>query len=409
MRFNPRTIHFTGPFNKKKDRHEWRTGGVVGITCAQWAGLMDVVLEYRKTDTNDSSPDARSYDAEQNAIVNKIIGWLEAGPQPFDKTKQGHYRSRGDETVLLLDGYHEISQLLTQASLHFHNIIDDKAEDFDILNRRESERKVLPADLFATKVCFEAVEKLVKENNTGYYNEEDKPISKRSAFSIKRRRDEILRDKKFRLSMKEMFAQMDAKRKGETYVAPPPPPERVAPAKPVYVKPEQRPTGPMYDLPTPKVQIGDKLRLSFGKGPEIAYYKKLLVRAKLKQLRAFYRGWAVEDAKYRKPMKINDGNKNQIREMLRVIENAYEIEVAGVIARPSQPGVSNQCYVGGGSGWSGLSYGCALLFRAEQPNNQPDREPNQVQFLMHEFTVPDYHVARYLMDNPALVVEEQAA
>jgi hypothetical protein len=399
MRFNPRSISFNGPFNKKKDRHEWRTGGVVGLTVAQWIGILDLVIDYRENDKPTSQgSDATEYDAQQLATVKKIQGWIEAGPQPFDKTKQGLYRSRGDETVLLLEGYHEIVQLLTQVSLRCYDLVKDDLKEYGYKDRDAAARDQLSPAQFATKKLHEAVEKLIKANNERKYNEEDKPIIERSAFSIKRRREEILSAKRFRQSMDDMFAAMDAKRKGEVHV-PAPVVERVAPAKPVYVKPEQRPTGPMYDLPTPKVKIGDKLRVSIGRGPELAYYKKQLVRQQLKQLRTFYREWAIENPeKYGKPMKINDGNKEAIRETIRVIETAYEVEVAGVSARPSQPYVANQCYVGGGAGWSGLSYGCALLFRAEQENTStPERGPNQVAYLLHEFQLPDYHVERYLM------------
>ncbi len=396
MRFNPRIVAYCGPYNKNTDRHKWRTGGLVGLTVRDWRNLLDVVAEYRQHDSQSSnSPDYESYNAEQNAILEKISGWLREGPKPFDKTKQGLYRSRGDEVVLLLDGYHEIKSLFTQASLRFSDTIDTKAVDYDILNERESDRKILSPDRFATKYLGRAVEKLIDANRDHNFDEEDKPIIQRSASSIRRRRETILHDRKFRVDMAAMFARMDAQRNGTDYVEQPIP-ERVAPARPVYVRPEQRPIGKSYDLPVPKVQIGDKLRLSFGRGPEIQYYKQQLVRAQLRSLRAIY---AENPNLFGNPVKIIDGNKNQIREIIRVIESAYEIEVAGVIAHPSHPGVSNQCYIGGGSGCGGISYGCAILFRAEQPNDQPDRPPNQVQYLLHEFCVPDYHVERYLMER----------
>lgn len=398
MRFNPRAISYNGPFNKETDRHEWRTGGVVGLTVTDWISILDAALEYRTTSSKHPSPDEGSYTAQQIALIEKVKSWIAEGPKPFDKTKQGLYRSRGEEVVLLLDGYHEISGLFTQTSLRLHDLVEkNKGDDFDIMEPRESARKILTPSQFHALVVHEDAEKVIKIANEKDYDDLGTPIIQRSAYVIKRRREKLLSDRRFRVRMDNIFAEMAAKRKGEEFT-PKPEPVRTPPAKPVYVKPEQRPTGPAYDLPTPKVKIGDKLRPAVGRGPEIAYYKKQLVRQQMKNLRRLYKEWAVTNPeRFGKPMKITDGNKDNIREMIRVIENAYEVEVAGITARPSQPYVANQCYVGGGSGWSGLSYSCVLLFRAEQPSKQTEGAMNQVAYLMHEFPLADYHAERYVM------------
>ncbi|MNU26995.1 hypothetical protein D3C71_153800 [compost metagenome] len=64
--------------------------------------------------------------------------------------------------------------------------------------------------------------------------------------------------------------------------------------------------------------------------------------------------------------------KGMIRAVLNVIDNAHTVEVAGVHGGGHHLGLSpvNQCYVGGGSGWSGMDFYAQLLWRATVDGNE---------------------------------------
>ncbi len=400
MRFNPRIKLFEGPYDSKKDRHEWCTGGVVGLTIQQISDLLDLVTMYNSK----AEVEEDSYAAGLLLMVKRVRGWIEAGPQPFDHTKQGIYRSRGNEVVWLVESYAEISNMMTSATLWCYDAMEERQGEEKLYGDEQEESLLTPKEL----AVFRMIKRIEKMRDVSRREEFDismKSLHSCSGWEINKRRDEVLQERKFRHNMADMFAKMDAKRKGETF-EPAPEPVRVAPPKAVYIKPEQRPTGKSYDLPSTKVKIGDKLRPSIGRSPEFQYARRQIVRAELKKIRACYRSFHKSGMEgYHPHMRLLDGNKNRIREILRVIDEAYEVEVAGLMAHSSQGGsVTNQCYVGGGSGWSGISYRCALLFRAEQPSGDPTRAPNQVQFLLNDATVFDYHVERFVME-----VEEEYA
>jgi hypothetical protein len=60
--------------------------------------------------------------------------------------------------------------------------------------------------------------------------------------------------------------------------------------------------------------------------------------------------------------------KATIREVFDIVDTAYEVEVAGIQASGHLLGLHpvNGCYVGGGTGWSGLIFHYQLLFRAKR-------------------------------------------
>lgn len=399
MRFNPRIKLFEGPYDAKKDRHEWRTGGVVGLTIQQISDLLDLVVMYNSR--AETEVEEGSYAAEQLLVAKRVREWIEAGPQPFDHTQQGIYQGRGDEVVWLMECYAEIANMETSASLWCYDAMEarETEETRELYGRNEKEERLLTPKEYRVFTMIEAMKKLRDAERKAEFDISYKPLHKCTGWEISKRREEVLGERKFRKSMADMFAAMAAKRKGETF-EPAPEQVRVAPPKAVYVKPDQRPTGPSYDLPSPKVKIGDKLRPSIGRSAEFQYARRQIVRAELKRLRACYRSFHKSGMEgYHPHMRLRDGNKNQIREILRVIDEAYEVEVAGVMAHSGQGSlVTNQCFVGGGAGWSGFSYSCALLFRAEQPNSDPTRGPNQVHFLFNDGSIYDYHVERFVME-----------
>ncbi len=64
--------------------------------------------------------------------------------------------------------------------------------------------------------------------------------------------------------------------------------------------------------------------------------------------------------------------KGMIRAFMNVIDTAHTVEVAGIHGGGHHLGLSpvNQCYVGGGSGWSGMDFYTQLLWRATVEGNE---------------------------------------
>lgn len=125
-----------------------------------------------------------------------------------------------------------------------------------------------------------------------------------------------------------------------------------------------RPTGHHYDLPVVSIVVGDHVDRAVAMGD--GWYRQQILRDELKRVRRI-----LLELKEKKRIKWNgkrlpDGNKNAIRQIMRIVDTAYEVEVSGVVLRGMH--IDNtwtdQCYVGGGSGWSGMSPYATLLFRA---------------------------------------------
>jgi hypothetical protein len=116
-----------------------------------------------------------------------------------------------------------------------------------------------------------------------------------------------------------------------------------------------------------RVQIG--MKVIFAKCADRAYIRRCILRYQitetvriLKKNRAGgYCARTTGDAAI-----LSKHCKGLIREVMHVVDNAYEVEIAGVCGSGMhiQPTVGNQCGVGGGSSWSGIDYKCQLLFRA---------------------------------------------
>ena len=132
-----------------------------------------------------------------------------------------------------------------------------------------------------------------------------------------------------------------------------------------------RPRGPAYDLKTPKFTVG----MHVAREQILSPYSRLcILQFHLKKTRSILislkRDGYLEDWPGGKAP-IPKGNKESIRDLMAVIDGAYEVEIAGVISSCMHidMSVSNQCYVGGGSGWSGISFQYQLLFRAFHKGN----------------------------------------
>ncbi len=128
-----------------------------------------------------------------------------------------------------------------------------------------------------------------------------------------------------------------------------------------------RPKGLAYDLPKCDLVVGTKLHpaLVMSTPTNGKYYRRAILRSEVARTRKIIN-------KLRRQKFINDGlyrlpeyNKNQIREMMAVVDFAYEAEVCGIHASGHHfSGTAHQSFIGGSAGASGIRYQAQLLFRA---------------------------------------------
>lgn len=131
-----------------------------------------------------------------------------------------------------------------------------------------------------------------------------------------------------------------------------------------------RPTGKAYDLPLPKFPVGTKVppfRLSrYQRGTIL----KAMIRSHIRTLTRLRKdGYAKREPG--DSAVLSKHIKGMIRAYLKVVDTAYEIEIAGTVADGLHLGLHpvNGCYVGGGAGWSGMDFYYQLLWRAEDDKN----------------------------------------
>ncbi|MNR71580.1 hypothetical protein D3C71_22110 [compost metagenome] len=121
-------------------------------------------------------------------------------------------------------------------------------------------------------------------------------------------------------------------------------------------------------LPQPKLAIGTRLDLSKVVGYKRAYLIRKVKREVIQRLRVtidrMQRDGYFPEMKGRKML---DCHKQNIRGILQFMETADSVEVAGHAPweAQSQGNIANQCYIVGGPGFSGWSFGVYVLFRKE--------------------------------------------
>ncbi len=354
MRFNPRTRFIEGPVSRKTGNPTWGAGLITGFNLTQIWGITEQAL----ANLGNKKAEEGSYSAGLRDTIARIQDWIAAGPQGrinMKRPKPGLYQGRDQEVTLVLNDVATFHQILTNASLRLFDLIEqgETPENEALLDikRDARERAILTPGQFATRATMTAFDEIKDARNKAQYDISMKPLHTCSGHEIVKRRNELLSERRFRISMKELFEDMAAKRAGEPVPERQPQPPYTPPLPALYVAHEQRPVGPTYDIPTPELKIGDKLRPSIGRAPEMEYFRKGL-NAKI----------------------------------LAVIDSAYEVEVAGLVPTGHHINnmVSNQCYVGGGSGFGGISYNAALLFRAEEPCTNREGTMNQVCVLIQK-------------------------
>ena len=401
MRYNPRVAYYNGPKVRSEHRdYAWMNQAVIGLTADQ----LREIMQYAMLDRKDTSA---SYQNKLGALITKITEWIDAGAShQFDRSKPGLYRGRGEEVTLVLDAYEEYrwNNIETSASLGIYSF-DGKDSEGQSNDRRTPE-------MIRCHKLMKWADKYRDQPRLAMFSLKNKPISTLSIYDIDRRKKEILSERKFRRTMDEIIGRVrDPNKSPKTEAA-----ESVsdmlgavistwedkpvdAPrAKTVYTKPDQRPTGPAYDIPVPKVQIGQKLRTSYARSEDFRYYRSRHLRSMVKWLRPWKNKRFKKNEK--RDYRLNINHKAMIRSSMAVIDNCYEIEVVSVIGRSHQLSglyASNQCYIGGGSGFGGVNYTVSLVFRSEQPCSHREGTMNQLALIVDDCG-NEQAVQRYVME-----------
>jgi hypothetical protein len=397
MRFKPRPIFMkidTAEVDEDGDPVEGYLSGIAGLTTEQISVMIHLAMQHRAMDEfsfpdldSDYSTKQMDYAAEQMSLYAKVKGWLDRGPEPNTQgaRREGLFRSSGDEVMLLIEGYDAWGNITTAASLRLYTIAN-AARDLEG-GHVYNDTLLLPPKYAAARRLITRLE-TIKESERGdelrsYWH---KPLWKSTGSDIKRRR-EALFEARYRRSRQQTFSGGGSVRQAIASMLAPAPPPPPSPPQKAYSPDPRRPKGRAYDLPSPKVKIGTKLRASFGRTGDFLYWRGVFVKNYLKGVRT------------RQPQgRIPDYAKRDIREKLDFIERAYEVEVVGVRASGWNGMLMNQCYVGGTPGASGIHFMYSVMFRGEQPATD-GRPANQVFFLFPE-EVQEHTVLGYVMPMP---------
>jgi hypothetical protein len=146
------------------------------------------------------------------------------------------------------------------------------------------------------------------------------------------------------------------------------------------------------ELPTTKITIGMKLD---PKRILCPWARKQILRRAIKETRAI-KARSANRMKWKLDARLPTHNKDQIRQKMFVVDNAYEVEVCGILPYNMQlmGMVSNQCYIPGVPGAaSPTTYYAVVLFRAVLN----DDRGNKVAFIPYDqkFLFPEHSVLKY--------------
>ncbi|MBX4911473.1 hypothetical protein HJA82_29605 [Rhizobium bangladeshense] len=121
----------------------------------------------------------------------------------------------------------------------------------------------------------------------------------------------------------------------------------------------------------PKIHIGMRI----APFPLSRWQRKQLLRAQIREHLRIDRRLRLKGYLTRTPEDptiLGVNTKRMIREFMAVIDNAHTVEVAGIHANGHHLGLQpvSECYVRGGSGWSGMEFYGQLLWRATIDGNE---------------------------------------
>jgi hypothetical protein len=107
------------------------------------------------------------------------------------------------------------------------------------------------------------------------------------------------------------------------------------------------------ELPEPRLKIGDVINFHFDN-----FDKQQVIRHLI-------RYWRLGKSK------LDSHSKEIVKRAVKIINNAHRVTVVGIqVHGPCiDNGEYNICYVGGGPGWSGISFKYQLMFESKIENN----------------------------------------
>ena len=339
---------------------------------------------------------------ESKEVLAQIRKYLKAprSCNAFDARTPGIYIARGNEVTMVFKGYHGFEVLLTSASLWAYD--EEKKNDREDRLRRLNGGILTPTnDVERVRMITDISDKMRQQRHKDQvdYNDylKNYSVSRLSASQIRSRMSAIVERRNSKIKTDNFMASL---RNGVEAVEKPYFTRQ--PKRTVYVKPPPRPTGKSYDLPIPKITIGQKIRPSFVRSRDFEWHRRQILKAMIDDSRRYAK-------RSKKNVRLPEHLKTSIRNAMFVIDNCYEIEIAGVTATGMQVSAgraANQCYVGGGSGWSGIDYCAVLLFRAELPVANKDAQQLAV---LATHMVSQHILDYYLMDVPETVEIAEAA
>lgn len=126
------------------------------------------------------------------------------------------------------------------------------------------------------------------------------------------------------------------------------------------------PTAAYEPIPQPTVPVGTQLDLTKVASYNKPYYIKRIRTELVRRLRTTIDRMHAEGYfPEMKGKKLLDCHKEQLRQKFRFMESADGVFVAGHAPSEAQShdNIANQCYLKGGSGFSGMSFHCYVMFR----------------------------------------------
>ncbi len=149
-------------------------------------------------------------------------------------------------------------------------------------------------------------------------------------------------------------------------------------------------------LAQPMYPIGTKIDLSKIVGEDRAYFQRKIRKVLIQRLRKTLN--SLQKQGYLKEMrgkKMLSYNKDQLRAAFCLMAEADSVEVAGYApcGMHTVGFIANQCYIQGGTGFSGTSYSYYFMFR------KTDEEGRKLVYIYPEPLMRESSVSRYLLGD----------
>ena len=131
--------------------------------------------------------------------------------------------------------------------------------------------------------------------------------------------------------------------------------------------------GSIKSTPEPKFKIGQKVLIDYRHPSDKPFFERTYLRYLIRKDRKIHN--RLLKGGYIKGSKLSDGCKNEIRECIKRLREATEVEIVGIVPWSMYNIDSvqfNECYVGGVSGASApmeYHYQILIRFKNDKGNN----------------------------------------